>query len=197
MTHALWCFRTLMVVVLCATAACAGGYIEAGDYRIVTATDGFFGLRCQPRTELYFVDRTAPATNPVYLGTCSTPRFVTEQLDIPGDPSCFAVSEDGASLVYMHLPNWCGAGDKALRKPGGVYLHSAARGDTLLYSERQVGQIWSRAPLEDHAIRVGWHSADTSRSGAVCSQKLILGADGSERPDGEPFTIHGCRSSGS
>lgn len=189
--------RNTLVAVALAISACAGEHMDAGSYRIVTATDGLLGLRCQPRTELYFIDRSSPTAEPVYLGTCGTPRFVTEHLHVPGDPSCFAVSEDGSSLVYFHRPKWCGAGDKALRKPGGVYRHSVANGDTLWYSEDQVGQIWSRTPIEPHSIRVGWHSTDTSRSGAVCSQDLIIAAGGGETPEGEPDTVHGCRSGAS
>ena len=179
----------LLVSTVC---ACAPEYRDAGSYRIVTVTDGLFGFRCQPRTDLYFVDHSSPGSEPVYLGTCGTPRFVTDQLGLPHDPSCYAVSEDGASLVYFHRPKWCGAGENAARKVGGVYRHSDGV-DTLLYSERQVGQIWSRAEIDPHAIRVGWHSAEPSPSGAVCSQELIIGASGWETPEGQPDTIHGCR----
>ena len=186
-----WWRRAAWLLVV-AVFACAAEYEDVGQYRVVTATDGFFGLRCQPRTEFYLLDRSPTGTKPVYLGTCSTPRFVTEHMHMPGDPSCFAVSEEGDALVYFHRPNWCGAGDKARRKPGGVYRHSEASGDTLLYSEEQVGQIWSRVDLEPRSIRVAWRGAEPSRGGAVCSQNLIIKADGSEVPEGEPRTIHGC-----
>ncbi|MBT8400776.1 MAG: hypothetical protein KJO98_09885, partial [Rhodothermia bacterium] len=139
-------FRQLLIVAAClavAASACSPDYRDAGSYRIVAVTDGLFGLRCQPRTELYYVNRSSSEPEPVYLGTCGTPRFVTEHLGLPHDPSCYAVSEGGTSLVYFHKPKWCGAGDKALRKEGGVYLHSVNGEDGLLYSESEVGQIWS------------------------------------------------------
>ena len=113
---------------------------------------------------------------------------------MPGDPSCFAVSEDGSSIVYFHRPMWCGAGEKARKKPGGVYRYTAGGGDSLLYSEEQVGQVWSSSPTGPHSIRVSWISAEPSRSGAVCSQHLIIAANGDESPNGKPTTIHGCRS---
>lgn len=175
-----------------ALCACSPDYRDAGSYRIVTVTDGFFGFRCQPRTELYYVDRSLSASKPAYLGTCGTPRFVTDQLGLPHDPSCYAVSEDGTSLVYFHRPKWCGAGEVAERKPGGVYAHSSDRGDSLLYTERQVGQVWSRAEIGPHAIRVGWHGPNPSPGGAVCSQNLIIYADGTEVPEGEPRGGEGC-----
>lgn len=190
-TSVRWWRRAAWLPVV-AVLACSAEYEDVGRYRVVTATDGFFGLRCQPRTEFYWLDRSPAGAKPMYLGTCSTPRFVTEHMHMPGDPSCFAASEDGTALVYFHRPNWCGAGDKARRKPGGVYRHSDANGDTLLYSEDQVGQIWSRADLAPHAIRVAWRSAEPSRGGAVCAQNLIINADGTEVPEGEPRTIHGC-----
>ena len=177
-----------------AAVACSGEHQAAGSYRIVTQTGGLFGFRCQPRTEFYYVDRSTAGSKPVYLGTCSAPRFVTESLGMPGDPSCFALAGDGSALVYFHRPTWCGAGDAAASKPGGVYLHSVAAGDHLLYSDRdQVSQVWSRAPVDPHSIRVAWKSALPSRGGAVCSQKVLIGADGGEIPEGVPDTIHGCR----
>ncbi|NND71546.1 MAG: hypothetical protein HKN43_08195 [Rhodothermales bacterium] len=186
-----WSYRFVFLLSL-SLFSCTSEYKDFGSYRVVTATDGLWGLRCQPRTELYFLDRSSARTVPVYLGTCSTPRFVTKQMHVPGDPSCFAISDEGTSLVYFHRPNWCGAGEDALRKAGGVYVHSETNGDTLLYSDNQVGQIWSRAPIESQSIRVGWKGSELSRSGAVCSQNLIIRADGSEAPEGEPRTIHGC-----
>lgn len=181
-----------------AAVACSGEQHDAGSYRIVTKSDGLFGLSCQPRTEFYYVDRSTVGAKPAYLGTCGTPRFVTESLGMPGDPSCFALAEDGSALVYFHRPDWCGAGDTAASKPGGVYRHSVAAGDRLLYSDRdQVSQVWSRAAIGPHSIRVAWKSDMPSHSGAVCSQKLVIGADGGETPEGAPETIHGCQSGAS
>jgi hypothetical protein len=185
--------KSAIVAAALVVSACSGEATNVGHYRVVTVTDGLFGLRCQPRNEFYFIDSSSPDARPEYLGTCSTPRFVTEHLGMPSDPSCFSVSADGSSMVYFHRPNWCGAGPRAATKTGGVYLHSLT-GDALIYSEAQVGQIWSRAAIEPNAIRVSWNSAESSRSGATCSQRLIIRADGSETPEGEPRTIHGCDS---
>ncbi|MBT8145190.1 MAG: hypothetical protein KJO55_10845 [Gammaproteobacteria bacterium] len=184
----------LVLIGALSVCACASQHTDAGDYRIVTATDGLMGLRCQPRTEFYYLGQNLPDATPVYLGTCSTPKFVTNHLGMPANPSCFAVAEDGASLVYFHRPQWCGAGERAARKPGGVYLHSAKQGgDTLIYSDDQVSQVWSQAAVEPHSIRVTWHSPTPSRGGAVCSQRLVIAADGTETPEGEPTTVHGCQ----
>ncbi len=187
-----WWLSSLLTLVAATASACTPDYRDAGSYQIVTATDGLFGFRCQPRTELYYVDRSSPGSEPVYLGTCGTPRFVTEQLGLPHDPSCYAISEDGTALVYFHRPKWCGAGEIAERKAGGVYTYSPDRGDSLLYTERQVGQVWSRAEIDNHAIRVGWHDAEPSPSGAVCSQNLLIYANGPETPEGEPESVHDC-----
>lgn len=185
--------RSTIVTAALIMSACSAESTNFGHYRVVTVTDGLFGIGCQPRNDFYFIDSSSPVAEPEYLGTCSTPRFVAEHLGLPSDPSCFSISADGTSMVYFHRPNWCGAGPRAATKTGGVYLHSPA-GDTLIYSEAQVGQIWSRAAIEPNAIRVSWHSAESSRNGATCSQRLIIRADGTEVPEGEPNTIHGCAS---
>lgn len=157
-------------------AACASDSQTIGDFRIVTATDGLFGLRCQPRTEFFFIDREIPESEPLYLGTCSTPRFVTGQLDMPGNPSCFAVSADGGALVYFHRPNWCGAGERARSKPGGVYRYTRPGGDALLYSDAEVGQIWSRDSTDPHSIRVSRGSATAQDESDRCRGHLIIPA---------------------
>jgi hypothetical protein len=160
----------VLVVCLLVVSGCAADYQDIGNYRVVTATDGMFGLRCQPRTDLYALAVSgSDAAMTTYLGTCGTPGFVTDQMGLPGDPSCYAVSADGTSLVYFHRPTLCGAGSRAARKPGGVYLHSASKGDILLYSARsEVGQVWSRRPIDAHSIRVTWNGSSPSRGGAVC-----------------------------
>lgn len=177
----------LVALLSVASLGCAQEYRDVGSYRIVTATDGFFGLFCQPRTEFYFLDPSASGSDPIYLGTCGTPAFVTKHLGMPGDPSCFAASEDGSSLVYLHRPELCGGGEKAKRKTGGVHLHSASDGDRLLYrSADEVSQVWSGAEIGPGSIRVSWIGATPSRNGAVCPQILLIHADGGETPEGEP-----------
>ncbi len=165
-------------------------------------TDGFAGLVCQPRTEFYFVDRASPSSAPTYLGTCFTPRFVLEHLHMPHEPSCFAVSEDGSSLVYLHRPNLCGAGERATKKFGGVYVHSKKLGDRFLYRDQdEITQVWSSEPIGQHSIRVNWVGTAPSTNGAICPQKLIINSDGSEQPEGRPgnpnSTCRGWQDSGS
>ena len=185
----------LLVATALATLGCGSQQVEeAGQYRIVTVKNAWFGAGCQPRTEFYHVDPRSPDAAPTYLGTCGTPQFVTQHLGMPSDPSCFAMARDGPALVYFHRPNWCGAGDAAASKPGGVYRHAAAEGDKLLYSDQEhVSQVWTGQPIEPDAIRVAWKNARPSRGGATCSQQLLIRADGSETPVGEPRTVHGCR----
>ncbi|HRP88180.1 MAG TPA: hypothetical protein PLS34_11780, partial [Gammaproteobacteria bacterium] len=185
--------RILLVAMALATFGCGSQQAEdAGHYRIVTVKPSWLGGGCQPRTEFYFVDPQSPGA-PLYLGTCGTPQFVTRHLGMPSDPSCFAVARDGSALVYFHRPNWCGAGETAANKPGGVYRHATAEGDALLYSDREhVTQVWTRGPIEPDAIRVAWKNARPSRAGASCSQQLLIRADGSETPVGESTTVHGC-----
>ena len=184
-------FRTMRIVVLAflTLTACSSEHQDVGNYRIVTVTDGFAGFGCQPRTEFYFVDPASATAEPTYLGTCFTPQFVSEHLHMPHEPSCFAVSEDGSSLVYFHRPNLCGAGEKATRKPGGVYVHSKSMGDRFMYRDQdQITQVWSSEPVGRHSIRVSWVSSAPSRNGAVCPQTLIINADGSEQLEGRPGT---------
>ena len=157
---------------------------EVGSYRIAAVDERFLIFGCQPRTEFYAVDRSAPDRQPVYLGACGSPHFVTHQMGYPSDPSCFAVAEDGSSLVFLHKPNWCGVGEAGERKPGGVYLHSERAGEQLLYAEREVGQVWSRRDIEPHAMRVLWTSNAPTRSG-ICPESLVIYADGRERPDAD------------
>lgn len=183
-----------LVAAALANFGCGSHQVEdAGQYRIMTVKNAWFGARCQPRTEFYHVDPRSPEAPPTYLGTCGTPQFVTEQLGMPSDPSCFAIAPDGAALVYFHRPNWCGAGEAAANKPGGVYRHAATDGDKMLYSDREhVAQVWTREPIADGTIRVAWKNARPSRAGATCSQHLLIRSDGSETPVGEPATVHGC-----
>lgn len=185
---------TLLAVAAVAAFGCGSQQAqEAGQYRIVTVKNAWFGAGCQPRTEFYHVDPQSPDAAPTYLGTCGTPQFVSESMGMPSDPSCFAIAQDGAALVYFHRPNWCGAGEAAASKPGGVYRHALADGDRMLYSDQEhVSQVWTRQPIEPDAIRVSWKNARPSRSGATCSQQLLIRADGTEMPDGEPRTVHGC-----
>lgn len=172
--------------------ACAQDYRDIGSYRIVRATDGAFGLRCQPRDDYYVRTGGDAVPTLVYLGTCASPQFVTEHLKHPSDPSCFAISEDGMTIVYLHRPTLCGAPETARRKKEGLYRHTVDTGDAMLYSRAQVGQVWSSAPIDSHSIRVGWHSNEPSRGGAVCSQRLRVHASGVETPEGVPQTVHGC-----
>lgn len=173
-------------------AACAPSHTDAGRYRIATVSDNVPIFGCQPRTELYYLG-ASDGHPPQYLGTCGTPKFVTGQLGLPSDPSCFAVAADGDAIVYFHRPQWCGAGERAAAKPGGLYRHSAELGDRLVYTEAQVGQVWSAQPIESNAVRVRWHSATPSPGGAGCAQNLIVLAEGGERPEGKPETVHGCK----
>lgn len=181
---------TILVVLVAALSACAQEYRDAESFRIVSAGDGLFGLRCQPRTEFYFFDRDSGVNE--YLGTCSTPRFVTDQLDVPGDPSCFAISADGLSLVYVHRPEWCGAGEKAQRKPGGVYRYSPA-GDSLIYPASQAGQVWSQTPIEPHAIRVSWRDRDANGQAIGCPHYVTIFADQSQPAIHVPIENDNCR----
>ena len=140
---------------------------------------------CQPRQEFYFL-RNAPSSTPTYLGTCGSPGFITDQMQMPGDPSCFAVSANSASMVYHHRPEMCGAGNRAKSKPGGIYLHSAATGDHLLYPDTEFIQVWSADPVPKGAMRIMWTDKSPSRAGAKCAQTLVIYADGHEEAEGDP-----------
>ena len=173
----------IMVIILVTITGCTSIYREAGSYKVIVAGDNFFGLFCQPRQEYYFVEKSLSNSKPLYLGTCGTPRFITKHFHMPNDPSCFAISKDGASIVYLHRPELCGAGNKASQKPGGVYIHSR-EGDRLLYPESQILQVWGGSDVGENAIRVDYIGNTPSKSGATCSQGLVIDANGNEAPEG-------------
>jgi hypothetical protein len=174
---------TLVFITLC---GCAPEQLDNGDFRLVVVKDHLFGLLCQPRQEFYVVDASSRPAGTTYLGTCGTPKFVTDQLHMLNDPSCFAISEDGSSIVYLHRPELCGAGARATRKAAGVYLYAEGTGDRLLYASSQVSQVWGGGDIGRHAIRIQWIGSTPSRAGAQCAQTLVIGADGQEHAEGHP-----------
>lgn len=174
-----------LVAIALVPSICQSQDRDFGQYRVATVGDGLFGLRCQPRQEFYFLQRLQGASDATYLGTCGTPRFITEQMRLQGDPSCFAISESGTSMVYFHRPEICGAGEKAKRKPGGIYVHSAASGDRLLYPQSHVSEMWGGGALVSGAMRVGWLARTPSKEGAQCPQSIVIYADGREMIEGQ------------
>lgn len=180
-------FAIMFVLLSCLlTSACTTSR-DVGPYRVEVVKDGFGGAFCQPHTELFFIDQSSGSEKITFLGACGTPRLITEQFGMPGDPSCYAIAADSASIVYFHSPNICGGGDKSTHKTGGVYIHTAKEGDKLLYKDNLVSQMWSQRPIDSHSIRVSWISSKTpSAKGALCGQDLVLSSDGMEMVEGKP-----------
>jgi hypothetical protein len=184
--HTLVLRASIMALTALLLGACASQNRDFGRYRIAIVEDGFGGLICQPRQEFYFFQRARDNAEATYLGTCGTPNFVTDHMKMPSDPSCFAISADGESIVYYHRPEVCGAGDKAKRKPSGLYLHSAVAGERLLYPESEFSQVWSNEALPPGAMRIMWIARTSSRTGAKCAQTIVVYASGSEEVLGRP-----------
>lgn len=182
--HAVRATVTALAALL--LGACTSQYSDFGRYRIAVVEDGFGGFVCQPRQEFYFLQRAGDSSQATYLGTCGTPKFVTDHMQMPGDPSCFAISADGQSIVYYHRPEVCGAGDRAKLKPGGIYLHSPATSERLVYPESDFSQVWSSDPLPPGGMRIMWLSRSPSRTGAKCDQTIVVYADGREEALGRP-----------
>jgi hypothetical protein len=157
-----------------------------GRYRLLDASDQFLGLVCQTRQEFYFLHPSSDNVPPTYLGTCGSPGFVADPLHMPADPSCFAISENGESMVYLHSPEICGAGAKAREKPGGIYVHSVAQGDRLVYRDFEVNQVWGGKDVGRGAMRATWLGKAASRAGALCDQTIVIHADGREDVEGQP-----------
>jgi len=176
----------LMALASLSLLSCASDYRDFGQYRVAVQEDHMFGLVCQPRQEFYFLGNVRDDPQPVYLGTCGTPGFITDQMHMPGDPSCFALATDGKGIVYYHRPEICGAGDRAKNKPGGIYVHSALGGDRLLYPDTQFSQVWSADPIPQGAMRIMWIAKTPSETGARCAQNVVVHADGREEAEGRP-----------
>ena len=151
---------------------------ESGAYVVANKSDGYGGLFCQPRLEFYFVDHAGSPNT--YLGTCGTPAMISKSVHLSGDASWFAIAPDGTSMVYLHRPALCGAGDTAAAKRGGVYLHTNKTGDRLLYDDSQVSQVWSGRELPVPGIRVGWMGTKPHKSGVVQGQDLVISTSGEE-----------------
>lgn len=174
--------KFLITILFLFLVACANDYSDIGSFRVVTASS----LGCQAKNEFYYIDRDKPNSKPIFLGNCFTPGYITKNFHMPSDPSCFAVSEDGSSMVYFHWPNLCGAIDAAKNKPGGVYRYNSTIGESQLYSDNQVTQLWSSLPIDSHSIRVKYHGSEPSHSGAVCAQTIVISASDGEVAEGEP-----------
>ncbi len=154
---------------------------ESGAYVVERSGGGLGGFRCRPRLEFYFIDRAA-SSRKTYLGTCVVPGVVND-LHVSADHSCFAIAQGGASMVYFHRPQVCGAGKRAAQKKGGVYLHTERDGDRLLYDDTQVTDMWGGAEFAFPGIRVAWIGVAPSKGGAVAGQSLVISAKGEEFPD--------------
>jgi hypothetical protein len=176
--------RTLLGLMV--LAGCTSPHRDFGRYRLLDVGDGLLGLQCQTRQEFYFLPRSSVDAPPTYLGTCGTPGFVTNEMHMPGDPSCFSISKNGESIVYLHRPELCGAGVKAREKPGGIYIHTAAQGDRLIYRDTEVNQTWGGKDVGHGAMRVTWLGKTASRAGALCDQTIVIYVDGSEHVEGQP-----------
>jgi hypothetical protein len=173
-------------VVALLGAALLGVAFIAYDRTTSDQAVGSYQIVCQPRTEFYFSDEPAGARKRQYLGTCGTPGLIRDALHVSGDESCYAVSEDGRSMVYLHLPLNCGAPKKGEQNIGGLYRHTALEGDRLLYRyDDEVDQVWGGSDVGAHAMRVVWRGSGPSRSGARCGQHLVIAADGQETAEGQ------------
>jgi len=150
-----------------------------GSYRVDSVKDGFANLICFPHTELYFNEEST------FLGACGAPRMITKDFGMPSDPSCFAISPNGDSIVYFHNSLQCGGGSKSTDKPTGIYRHSKKEGDILVYSGDKVNRTWSNEPIKAGAIRATWKSKTPSKEGALCGQIIILNANGTETVKGK------------
>jgi hypothetical protein len=99
---------------------------------------GSSDLLCRPSQELYF--------ERIKLATCETPSgsWNGPPQPIP-DPFCFAIAPDGSSASYWHETDHCGVRTGSPAKAPGVYFHSAAEGERLLYGSGDgVRQLWGR-----------------------------------------------------
>jgi len=180
--------RTILFLVLLAGvfASCGRTTViqQHGAYIVELKEHAFGRLICQPREEFSFLGQVSTGSKQ-YLGTCGTPGYVTESLHMRADHSCYAVASDGSSMVYFHNPEFCGAGEIARRKRGGVYLHTAKDGDRLLYDDSQVSQAWGGRPLDGPALRVAWTSATPSKTGAHRGQLIVISPSGEEMIEGK------------
>jgi hypothetical protein len=167
----------LLIIAFIITGCTTSKHI--GSYRVDRVKDGFANLICFPHTELYVTEDST------FLGACGAPRMITKDFGMPSDPSCFAVSSKGDSIVYFHNSLICGGGSKSTEKPTGIYRHSKKEGDILIYSGAQVKRTWSNNPIETGAIRATWTDNIPSKKGALCGQTIILNANGNETVKGK------------
>src|SRR5258706_379410 len=166
------CLRAAVLsVVVC--SGCATAYQTVGSYEIV---DQSASLLCQRRLEFYFkVNSPSSSGERIYLGSCNMRQGVARDFHFSNsttDRGCFGIADNGASMVYVHFPRSCDAGDKSTRKPGGVYLHSAREGDRLLYPESRIVLRWSTTPTRADQIRIGLTG---------CAEDFVVDANGTEK----------------
>jgi hypothetical protein len=141
---------------------------QMGQYRVVEVHDGFFGLRCQPRQDIYFEN--------TFLGSCATPGFLSDPDSPFPDPNCFVFAEDNSSVAYWHIPNYCGTSST---KAGGIYAHSAAAGERLVFSDKNIHQLFLGSAA-GRGLQTGWVGPWDGPPG--CRPILAVQADGVERP---------------
>jgi hypothetical protein len=138
------------------------------------------GITMGRQYEIFYFPEPADRSAKVYLGSCfsnSGPGSETFNLSDAG--SCFGVSESGKSIVYRHSSQMAAQNNRPVKR-GGAYIHSVDEGDRLVYSDDLVGQMWT-TPEGSDRIYLPWKSSKTpSRAGALCGQKIILTAEGTE-----------------
>lgn len=139
-----------------------------GKYRVLNVQAGLFAFSCQPHQEIYFED--------TYLASCGTPTFLGDRDQPSPDPNCFVFAEDNSSVAYWHIPNLCGSTSPA--KAGGIYAHSAATGERLVFSDKNIHQQFG-GPTERRGLQTGW--AAPWNGPPRCRPILAVQADGVER----------------
>jgi len=175
-------YFSILIPIILVTTGCAISK-TIGSYRIDTVKDGLGNLICFPHTEIYYKKKNS------FLGACGAPGMITNDFGMPSDPSCFAVAQNGNSIVYFHNSLQCGGGSKSTDKPTGIYRHSTSNGDVLLYAGDKVNRTWSNEPIEAGAIRATWGDNTPSKNGALCGQTLIINANGKERVEGKQSKV--------
>ncbi|MEZ4587012.1 MAG: hypothetical protein R2909_11465 [Gemmatimonadales bacterium] len=178
--------RGLLVFGCLLSGACTKRvtYATAGAYTVVTKSDRthfFF----QPHLEFWYRPSGTRAGRGELLGVCGTPRFVRVQLQLPNDPSCFALAPDGSAVIYLHRPMLAGADRRAKAKAEGLYRHSAEGAERLLYPSGEVGQVRTRREIEPNAMRVTGRPPVFTETGVRCLRYLVLFPTGEEREERE------------
>ena len=170
-----WILKLLAIVIL--SSGCSG-VVKLSDYYAVNNTKTLIGKK--KYTEVFL--KQPQGSQYKVIGTIENPQGILAGELTSLKMSNFAISIDGKSILYWHKkvslfgPN----------KDEGIYWHQIANGETLLYSDDELGRFWTRyyKPLPENVMVIRDASINTSLKRSRSDEMILYADDGLLKPLG-------------